>query len=799
MTEAMFATRKRTAGYLCAALTLGLLAFIPARAPRSHRAPAHPAHRLAKVAAGAFTVDTCTDKQKLLDRLDNKAAMAGLAYGTLTLAATKVQSGLYENFPVLEGNSFPDGMMLSTGYVTDAKDGFVDRGSTIVDDNTADPKAANQRKEIIDIARATSANEDTTSDEKYSVFDPASFKVKFTTTEAVKSFSVDFVYGSAEFPDFLYSPYNDVFLIFLDGKNIAFDTKGKAISVGNNFFKVVNTAVTLDSGKIVRDTNATEDFINDNIRIEGFTPPLRAQENLKPGTHTLEFVIADISDPMLNSFAFLSNLRFSPDTVVPGLTLKADLIADQGFTAAETLAAGAEIGTLATLVPKAGLTFSVLSGVPEIALDAATGRLTVAAGGSLSKYRDQDVVLKVIAKQDLSLDTAKVTVHVQGVNTPPPPPPPPPVLLSVAKAVYLDSNGDGRIDQARIEFAAAPARAPQRVRLQDPFLPGDSVDVTGAAIVRLDSTHFRLDFPAHEFTFGTGVAAGPYGRITAADSLFVTAPFAVGDGVGTLPLSADAIGPQKHGDKPTLTLVFSEATVVDEASKAFPYDIKREGTRLTGITVESIRDLGGGRILYTFSSADYPLPGDSLRLQSGTPAVTDGAGNRSRMAYFIPVTGKLPVPPAVFVPNSTPLVDFPPLAAPVSLPSSVFVTDSASGACLCEASGASPALLQLTGAVPKPGFLPHLMSIKIDAPLSYSLQFFSNLGVFVNRAQGEITEADLSKLTRDANGVATVVLYWWPVGLQGQVAGTGAYIARGTFITGGEAHVVSFIFGSMRQ
>ncbi|MEO6095408.1 MAG: choice-of-anchor L domain-containing protein [Fibrobacteria bacterium] len=752
---------------------------------------------LKKSAAAAFLIDTTTSTQKLFQRLARDPLPPSVTLDPMTLYGERTQSGLYQGFPVLAGNVIPDGIVLSTGNVNDINDEFNKISSPGVDTDE-EPEAGFQRQDIITIANNTANVDLRPPISLYGIYDPSSYSIPFTTTAQTKSFSVDFMYGTEEFPYFLKSIFNDIFLIFLDGKNIAFDSDQKAISVGNDFFKVVN--VDTIGGILVQEDIVK--YINPEVRIGGFTLPLRAQANLAPGNHTLEFVIVDIGDPSFPSSVFLQNLRFSENTVVPGTREIFEFIEDQVFTVPDTLKPGGEVGVLATAIPKDSLTFSVLSGPPAITVDARTGRLAVAPGVSLVPLGGQTLTYRVVAANQGRADTATIKVNVlvtQGHPPPPPPPPPPekPPLLSATRGVYLDADGDGHIDQAMVEFAASPRRAPERVGLADPFTPAATAaiafEVAGASIVRVDSAHFRLAFPEREFAFGTAFPTGLLATLLAPDSVFGNAPFPVEDGVGPLPTLAEAIGPQKLADKPTLTVLFSESVSLDTAAKAFPYLIKRPGQDLGPVVVESIHSLGGNKFLYTFSSPDYPLPGDSLQAVTGNPHLEDARGNKVRMSYYIPVVGKHPVPSIVLRFRATGIVTLPPMSHPVRLNEAVLVEPALQpGVCIgCQDPARLAAFHQVTAGQPLGESLPFLAQVRTSGPIRYKLRFFSNRGEVVNRAEGVVDAGMLQSVPKDGDGNYLFNLYWWPVSPRGQMAGTGAYILRGSILGEGEVDLLA--------
>ncbi|MEO6095409.1 MAG: choice-of-anchor L domain-containing protein [Fibrobacteria bacterium] len=752
---------------------------------------------LRKSAAAAFAIDTTTSTQNLVQRLAREPLPPSVTLGPMTLYGQRTQSGLYQGFPVLAGNIFPDGIVLSTGDVNQINNWETEIRTPGLD-SIPEPEAGFQREEIISVAyKSALALEGVEGLNKdiITIHNPSSLKINFTTTAQTKSVSFDFMYGSLEFPFYLLSSFNDIFLVFLDGENIAFDGKNQVICVNSNFFKVPNILTDTLGDRNIEWVDFPN-LINPEVMITGFTPPLRSQANLAPGNHTLEFVIADIGDHIYNSSVFLQNLRFSADSVGPGTAEIAGLISDQEFIVPETLQPGEEVGMLFTLVPKDSLTFSILSGPSVIIVGERTGRLAVAPGGSLVPWAWEVLTYRVVAATQGQADTATIKVTVIPAKPKPPPPDNFP-LISATRGVYLDADGDGRIDQAMVEFAAPPRRAPERVGLVDPFTPAATAaiafEVAGAAIVRVDSARFRLDFPKGEFAFGTAFPTGPLATLLAPESVFGNAPFPVEDGVGPLPTFAEAIGPQKLADKPTLTLLFSESVSLDTAAKAFPYLIKRPGQNLGPMVVESIRGLGGNKFLYTFSSREYPLPGDSLQAVTGNPHLEDARGNKVRMSYFIPVVGKHPVPPAILQVKVTGLVTMPPLSGFAPLKDPVLVGPHRQpGICTgCQDPARLDAFQQLAAGQPLGEFLPFLAQVRTSGPIRYKLSFFSNRGEVINHAEGGVDAGMLQSVPKDGDGNYRLNLYWWPVSWDGQMAGTGAYIMRGSILGEGELDLLT--------
>jgi hypothetical protein len=350
------------------------------------------------------------------------------------------------------------------------------------------------------------------------------------------------------------------------------------------------------------------------------------------------------------------------------------------------------------------------------------------------------------------------------------------------RGTYRDADGDGRIDQAVLEFKSPVYEPPAQVRLADPAAPARTLLFDSSRIVRLDSSHYLLDMRAEPLPFGTAVAAGASARILQDSSLFGGGDLPMGDGAGPQAVAAAARPPRKKGDKPALEVEFSEAVRIDPASKRFPFLIKRPGADVDGlIEVESVRDLGNNRYQYVFASPEFPLLGDSLKLIPGDSSVRDTAGNLNNMSIWIAAGGD-PFPFFSIQPEARACVASYPMPRPPPAGPAVLVIDPAPAGGLC-LNCPDPRVAAALDAGPVPpglrGFEPWLMTVKIRGPIRYTLRFFGNLGDFVNGADGMVTTDMLRRMRPGSDHLYTIRLYWWPVTPDGRQAATGAYIMRG--------------------
>jgi MYXO-CTERM domain-containing protein len=200
------------------------------------------------------------------------------------------QFGTYTNFttpPI----TFAPGVVLSSGLVAETP-GPSNPGSL---PSTATGAAGTAEFNAYGPGNITNFNES---------FNVAAMQVNFTLPTA-SPVSFDFVFGSIEFPVFT-SQFTDAFLVFLDGmtNQVSFDSNGNPVQVGMSFADLVTTA----------DLNTA--FANPH----GLIQPLSTTTmELGAGPHTLLFEVGDVNDQILDSAAFIANLRAS-SACPPGST-----------------------------------------------------------------------------------------------------------------------------------------------------------------------------------------------------------------------------------------------------------------------------------------------------------------------------------------------------------------------------------------------------------------------------------------------------------------------------------------------
>jgi hypothetical protein len=119
----------------------------------------------------------------------------------------------------------------------------------------------------------------------------------------VVSFSYDFAFFSTEYPFYYGSEYNDMYVGWLESElwtgNVSFDGDGNPISLNAGFLDFTD-----DSGNL-------PELAGTCMRQHAGTNWLTTTAGVSPGEHiTVVFAIFDLSDSILDSYAFLDNWQW---------------------------------------------------------------------------------------------------------------------------------------------------------------------------------------------------------------------------------------------------------------------------------------------------------------------------------------------------------------------------------------------------------------------------------------------------------------------------------------------------------
>jgi hypothetical protein len=239
---------------------------------------------LAATPAHSLTVTPTMNPADLADAFN----ASGLTINSVSITnGADGQFGTYVDFETLPIR-FHDGVVLSSGLVS---------GTPAPADPILDyPQPSN------DMATPGTAEFDAYGPSHIENFtssnDVAALLVNFTLDDPGQ-IQFDFVFGSVEYP-FWTGEYTDAFLVFLDGtaNQITFDKNGNPVQVGVSFANLVTTD----------DQNTA--FADPHGLIRSLTT---TSALLSAGTHTLLFEVGDVNDHILDSAAFITNLRTGED------------------------------------------------------------------------------------------------------------------------------------------------------------------------------------------------------------------------------------------------------------------------------------------------------------------------------------------------------------------------------------------------------------------------------------------------------------------------------------------------------
>jgi hypothetical protein len=151
----------------------------------------------------------------------------------------------------------------------------------------------------------------------YTSCDRSQIRLELTAPSNALGFSFDFLFGSAEYPEWVGMGYNDAFYAImqyagLNGgatTNISFDDSSNEIEVDTNFFE--NSAHPCDESG-----SGWEPAISGG---SGSTGWLRTSWNVDPGdSFVMTFSIHDEGDCIYDSITFIDNWKWSTEPVEPG-------------------------------------------------------------------------------------------------------------------------------------------------------------------------------------------------------------------------------------------------------------------------------------------------------------------------------------------------------------------------------------------------------------------------------------------------------------------------------------------------
>ena len=223
------------------------------------------------VAASELTYNTSATAVQMANEIfGNGATVVGATY-----SGAAVSSGIYSDGDTLAPGATPSdtGVILSTGQVTNFTNST---GSSNQNTNTStNTTGANNDPQFNAIAGS-------------STFDASILTVDFIPT--TDTFSIQFMYSSEEYPEFVNSIYNDLVGVWVNGQYVEV-----AVGTGDNN---INNIQPGNNQNLYVD-NSNDDF---NTEMDGFTVSLTLTLNVNPDVvNTLRIGIADVGDSNFDS------------------------------------------------------------------------------------------------------------------------------------------------------------------------------------------------------------------------------------------------------------------------------------------------------------------------------------------------------------------------------------------------------------------------------------------------------------------------------------------------------------------
>jgi len=372
---------------------------------------------------------------------------------------------------------------------------------------------------------------------------------------------------------------------------------------------------------------------------------------------------------------------------------------------------------------------------------------------------------------------------------------------SVKSTQVFADNGFGAVNRIEMFFGEDLAQVPDSLEIAWPILGQNTKKVsTGFTLDPADKKHVTVllstPFPAN-ITAGGGTLG----------SVFLSDPAAPEEPTQKLSLNVDEkVGPLIDSGRvyeklltpgvDTLTLGFTEKLTAGSLLGKTLLLIKG-GEPPISMNVKAAADLGDGlhyKLVIEDLGQASPQAGDSVRFDPTGPAA-DALGNKTQAENRPIALGLKTVPrPPVLKPDFDP--PYSTVNLPVGLPPFLVLTANPggpwqpilgggqNGLITCSGMQCGGEIADQDGKIDRPA-----INVVTDRGFRFSVAIFSNTGEFLDRFEGEITNAELgldergvsnggpSKFAR-VNGNFVIKIAWNAFTKDGRKAGTGAYIAR---------------------
>lgn len=220
--------------------------------------------------AHALSVTTTNDANALLNAMLGSGG--AITVTSVSYSGAAIASGTYTDGPLGIGN----GALLTSGLAQNALPPNNSGASGQANDQSGHPLCDN----LIP---------------GYTSYDAALLTIHFDLAAGFDGIQFNSIFGSEEYPEYVGSDFNDVYGVYLNGEQVAFDDGGNPITINGPFFTGGSVVLT--------PANGTE--------YDGTTSILTTRAELPGGSvnNSLQIIICDGGDQIYDSGAFLSGLN----------------------------------------------------------------------------------------------------------------------------------------------------------------------------------------------------------------------------------------------------------------------------------------------------------------------------------------------------------------------------------------------------------------------------------------------------------------------------------------------------------
>jgi hypothetical protein len=320
-------------------------------------------------------------------------------------------------------------------------------------------------------------------------YDASVLEFDFVPTQSTVYFT--YVFGSDEYNEFVYTPFNDVFAFWVNGVNAAVVGDGKPVSIdtinnGNPFGTEPNSYPDLYRNNDFQDGTAPYD-----TEMDGLTKQLVMVASVTPNqSNHIKLAICDVSDDVYDSNVFIKAGSFTTNSPIE-VTKAVDFNADGTYNAVESGAKGDSASWKVTIENKGSLAATITAtdslhdyGAPFKLASNETTTITYPTVVTVDTTNTVSVTAVDAAGATFGPITAKAAAKVL-----------PPGVLEISKTVDFDGNGTYN----PLESAAQGSTAKWRVVVSNT----GGTTITGITVTDSNGHAFGPAFDLAAGTFTT--------------------------------------------------------------------------------------------------------------------------------------------------------------------------------------------------------------------------------------------------------------------------------------------------------